>query len=521
MKERLFIFGAMVFFLILMIGLNALSYVQKVKEPDSEFTPIRSTYHPGATGLQAYYTLLTETGRPAGRLQRPPSELRSELQNAPTTFIIVGPLRREYSEHDRDQLMEWVALGGKLVVIDREPQEHVLSTVGYWSATASPNIVPELLTTDPADRQKMTADTPAARPDVPSLITASVNSVQPSRFASSIDLRRATDAGIGVPTKVHPDPVAEDHEDEDGYDQYGDVSEESTFEEYSGDPESQNDEPYDFYSGGLTPRIRSGDGNDEEASETSAPPPPAYQEPTGATPADEDEEEPYRAPIVHISERNRNLLVELPYGAGKIFILGDPFIVSNGGISIADNAQLAINLAGSGGGLAVFDEYHHGYGAGSNRIFEYFQGTPVVAILTQLFLLGALVLVSRSRRFARPIPAPEPDRLTKLEYVGAMAELQLRTKAFDLAMENIYGDFRRRISRSFGVDNTTTSRRELASLIAERTGGEAEKIDSLMERCESIAHGERTDRREVIRLASDLRSLEDFLRLTRQGRRRI
>jgi hypothetical protein len=45
-------------------------------------------------------------------------------------------------------------------------------------------------------------------------------------------------------------------------------------------------------------------------------------------------------------------------------------------------------------------------------------------------------------RFARALPANEPNRLFKLEYVSAMAELQRRTKVYDLAIENIYNEFR-------------------------------------------------------------------------------
>jgi hypothetical protein len=59
-------------------------------------------------------------------------------------------------------------------------------------------------------------------------------------------------------------------------------------------------------------------------------------------------------------------------------------------------------------------------------------------------LLIGLIFFSQSRRFARPLPPDEPNRLSKLEYVAAMAQLQQTTKGYDLAIENIYTDFRRR-----------------------------------------------------------------------------
>ena len=122
-----------------------------------------------------------------------------------------------------------------------------------------------------------------------------------------------------------------------------------------------------------------------------------------------------------------------------------------------DNAQLAINVVASREGIIAFDEYHQGYGADSNRFFRFFAGTPVIPVFIQLALLVGLIFFSQSRRFARAVPAPEPSRLSKLEYVSAMAELQQRTKGYDLAIENIYTDFRRRVSRLVGVDALKTS----------------------------------------------------------------
>ena len=170
------------------------------------------------------------------------------------------------------------------------------------------------------------------------------------------------------------------------------------------------------------------------------------------------QDEPYSSqaagPAVHLASGSKAYLADMPYGAGSIVYLSDPYIVSNAGISLVDNAQLAVNIVSSPSAVIAFDEYHQGFGSSTNRLFQYFAGTPVIAIFVQLLVLAGLVFYSQSRRFARPVPEPEPDRLSKLEYVSAMAELQQRTRAFDLAVENIYTDFRRRTSRLLGVEIT-------------------------------------------------------------------
>jgi hypothetical protein len=211
----------------------------------------------------------------------------------------------------------------------------------------------------------------------------------------------------------------------------------------------------------------------------------------------------------------KNLLVDAPFGSGRIVYLADPFVVSNAGINLVDNAQAAINVVAARGGTIAFDEYHQGYGTNNNRFLQYFADTPVIAIFLQIALVAAFVFFSQSRRFARPLPDAEPNRLSKLEYVGAMAELQRRTKAFDLAIENIYTDFRRRASRLVGADVFTTSRQELAGLIAERAGLNEFEVAELLRKCEDVMHGERTNKKEVLNLAARLREVEERLGLKR------
>jgi hypothetical protein len=148
----------------------------------------------------------------------------------------------------------------------------------------------------------------------------------------------------------------------------------------------------------------------------------------------------------------------------------------------------------------------------------YFAGTPLVAVSLQLAALVGLILFSQSRRFARPLPESEPNRLSKLEYVSAMAELQQRTRAFDLAIENIYTDFRRRAARLVGADNHTTSHTDLARLIVERAQLNVAETENLLFKCEEIIRGEPTNKREVLDLTSRLREVEEKMGLKRSRR---
>src|ERR1043166_9827293 len=90
MKQRLFLFLFLALIIVALVGLNAASYVEKEKTPDSEIFPNRSTYNSGGTGTQALYSLLSETGRKVVRWQEPPNALLSAKKNAPTVFVVIG-----------------------------------------------------------------------------------------------------------------------------------------------------------------------------------------------------------------------------------------------------------------------------------------------------------------------------------------------------------------------------------------------------------------------------------------------
>lgn len=464
MKQKFLIFTALIFLVIVLVGLNAASYVQKEKTPDSEANPNRSTYNAGATGTRALYDLLAETGRRVSRWQQPPSALLAAADDraeAPQTFVVIGAVRREFDEKEIEQILQWVAKGGKLVIVGREPPLEFTKTTAAWRVSVVPEVEPTFFSIDPSDQKQMTEKIAAAKPAQPTVYTNRVNAVQPSRFASSINFERFA-GGNNSADEALAAPGSSSSDDEKNYDE--DAPPPNVIAEKIGD-----------------------------AVETSAP----------------------VAPVAHLAGGGKTLLVDFPFGAGQIVFLSDPYVVSNGGINLVDNAQLAINIIASGNGLIAFDEFHQGYGAGENRLLGYFAGTPLTAILLQFAALVGLILFSQSRRFARPLPESEPNRLSKLEYVSAMAELQQRTRAYDLAVENIYTDFRRRTARLVGADNYTTSHTDLARLIAERAQLNRAEMENLMFKCEEIIRGEPTNKREVLDLTGRLREVEEKLGLKR------
>jgi hypothetical protein len=502
--------GALV---VLLVALNAASYVRVEREAELEFRPDRSTLNAGPSGTRALYEFLEESGRRVMRWREPPAALARAPESArPSTFVVVGQTRVEFKPEEVRSLLEWVEAGGNLVVIDRTPDASLIEGDVWRVAAQAVSPPPRDVRAD--DTEALTRDAPQLAPAQPTLLTRDVASVAPSRYASRlVASRRAEDESGGGQTEGTTPPSTSAPAGED---------DSATPRESAGDD--------DMKGGGANA------DNEETNGESETPPPPS-ETPDARTIPDADPAAaatpPTRAdasagveaatqssaPISHVSDERGALLLDFTRGRGRVIVLSDPFIVANRGITRADNLQLAANVvAGTkGDGLIAFDEFHQGRGTTRNQFAAYFEGTPVLAMCAQLFLLAAAVVWTRGRRFARPLPAPRIDRRSKLEFVASMAELQQRARAFDLAIENVYGRTRRALAR-YGGSDVSAPRATIAAAVAARSGRNRDEIESLMRECEDAINGAPVTPRQSLALVAGLRELERTLGIRMRAR---
>ena len=480
MKGRLAIFLTIVVMVVVLVALNAASYVRVEQAADTEDEPDRSTFNSGSTGTRALFEYLRQTGGDAVRWRRPASELPAGGERgeaSPSTFVVVGKLRGEFSHSEAASLLRWVGRGNRLVVIDRSPNPTLLPTSGRWRVGSELFEVPGRgVRAD--DAEEMTRGVELVKPSQPTALTRDVAGVARSRFAarlhvyqveepSSVEDYHAPRGGIG-PARA-PEPT----------------------------PEDQN--PFD----------------DEDE-----PAPPTAASPESAAGSSEESESP--APVSHLSDGRRgtgSMLVDYVYGRGRVVIMSDPHVVSNAGLNRADNIFLAVNLVTGGRARArvLFDEFHQGYGGGQNEALAYFRGTPVVWLFAQGALVALALVWTRGRRFARALPAPVTDRRSKLEFVASMAEIQQRARAYDLALENIYARTRRALARYGGLPAASTPE-QLAERVAARSGKDGGALRTLLRECEDACAGAPLTARRALELTRHLRELERDLGILMRSR---
>lgn len=459
MRQRLPIIITLVIIIVVLIALNAASYVKVEQVADVEGAPDRSTFNAGATGTRAFYDFLRESGHKVVRWRENSSSLLTSGEPTADTFVIVGRTQIPYSRTDIKEILSWVDAGGRLVIIDRNPDRRFLLNSADWAVTSEILNYPSH-DLDPNNFEQMTMGVKALQPSQPTSMARNVESVMPSRFMAVLAVS---------PIKV----------------------------------QSHQSAP------AATPEIVEAEEESEDEESEETPEPPGF--PTSDAPSDDVA----LAPVVHLKQERGAVLVDYPQGKGRVVLLTDPYIVANNGIGRADNLLLGLNIVGNG--TIAFDEYHQGRATTHNAIVQYFSGTPVLAICAQLGLIALAIVWSRGRRFARPLPLPQVDRRSKLEFVASMAELQQRARAHDLALENIYSRMRRILVRYAGVSNSSP-RAEIARRVAMRSGINQNELETLMRNCEDTINGAPTNAKESLQMVRQLREIESRLGLRTRSR---
>lgn len=215
--------------------------------------------------------------------------------------------------------------------------------------------------------------------------------------------------------------------------------------------------------------------------------------------------------VVHFESDVGAVVIDRNYGDGRIALITEPYLLQNNGIVEGDNLALALNLVDSvpATETIAFDEYHHGRGATTAvavGLREYIAGTPIPWIVGQLGLVALVVAISYGRRFGRPVPLARERRTSALEFVSSMATIHRLAKASDLAVENIYGQFRIRLCQYAGLP-TDAKTADVATLAARRGQIDREQLLKVMTRAELALNGVELKPSELVDLTKEIRRI--------------
>ena len=112
----------------------------------------------------------------------------------------------------------------------------------------------------------------------------------------------------------------------------------------------------------------------------------------------------------------------VPYGAGKVLVVGAPELAMNQALARADNAQFWLSALGAlGSGPYEFDEHHHGF-TNERSVVDFARRYGLHFAVAQL-LLGLCLWAVALKRFGRPRAPPESVRVGATDALFAMSRL--------------------------------------------------------------------------------------------------
>ncbi len=456
-----------------MIALSAIAHLSVVRPPENEFSPVRSSYNFGPTGTRALYQLLEESGFTVKRWRKSFDNLKTESE--PGLLIVIDPQDAGKNLNDGDisyknaregvAIAEWIGRGGRLLFISRQTSPILPLDLNGDSIAIYPPDNAEKVSNPVTDLVDEQSNRFLGQP---SAITRDLQQLVFSKLAARIGTVAANTSLPLSSSAININIKGQDSGQKTGKDK----------------------------------AVKDDDEADEEVTVTAL-----------------------YAPVFHLQDEKGALLADYAFEDGRVVILTDPFVVSNQGIRLGSNPTLVMNLIRdlavdpatdeNGGDVTVrqiyFDEYHHGFSTGNSLIFDYFRGTPVLLTALQLLLLGACLIFSLGRRFSRPLPLQTIDRHSPLEFVSSMASLQQAAEARDLAIENIYPQFRRELCLHLGLPVNAHNDAILATLRQQSREDFSLEIGRIMVECELAIRGEHLQDHQLVGLISRIRSAQrDF-----------
>ncbi len=173
--------------------------------------------------------------------------------------------------------------------------------------------------------------------------------------------------------------------------------------------------------------------------------------------------------LTRATSENGPVVATMTRGNGRVHIVTGPYALSNEGLPQADNLALVQNLlAGLPSGARIgFDEYHHGYGLGTN-IADLALRAPWGWALFYLAGLTLVAFLLRGRRFGRPLPVLPVPLKAPAEYARALGGRWREHNQRLFAQTHVAEALKRDLAAPFGLDPTTDDATFLHALHARR-----------------------------------------------------
>jgi hypothetical protein len=215
-------------------------------------------------------------------------------------------------------------------------------------------------------------------------------------------------------------------------------------------------------------------------------------------------------------DAERAAVVAANIGKGRAVWVAAIFPFTNEGIARAGHAELLSNVLGPPGDRTIlWDEHYHGH---SRSLWSYMAGTPLPFAVLQIAIVGALALVSLSRRRSPPRAVHDEVRSSPLEFIDSMGSLYERAGTATGAVATVYRRARRTLVEACGMPSSA-SNAQLAAALSARSGWPADRIEALLATGEKAANDPTLPSAEALSVTAGLQELARESRRDARGQR--
>jgi hypothetical protein len=217
-------------------------------------------------------------------------------------------------------------------------------------------------------------------------------------------------------------------------------------------------------------------------------------------------------PVYGNAERTAVLVADI--GKGRAVWVSAIYPFTNEGIARAGHAELLSNVLGAPGDRTIlWDEHYHGH---SRSLWSYMAGTPLPYAVLQIGIVGALALVSLSRRRSPARAVHDEVRSSPLEFIDSMGSLYERAGTATGAVATVYRRVRRTLVEACGMPSSASSA-QLAAAVSVRSGWPADRIEALLAVSQKAVNDPSLPSGEALRITA---GLQELAREARRGAQR-
>lgn len=190
---------------------------------------------------------------------------------------------------------------------------------------------------------------------------------------------------------------------------------------------------------------------------------------------------------VLLGDRFGAIVWRKPMGRGEVIYSTTPYLAANAYQDAPGNFKFLAQVVTQENQPIWVDEYLHGYGEvdmietePSQTWVGYLAKTPLLPMLLQGMLVGAIAIWFANRRFSAPVPLVEPAIDNSAAYIEALAAILQKAESSEFILDVVGKEEQLYIQTALGLGKTPLAPEHLLEIWVQQTGRPAAELETVL-----------------------------------------